>query len=82
MTAVEQLRIAFRRWQKEWDNFEETRKNKPKLFDEFIKPFLELEKQQIMDANVVGVNCGLYGYKNSEEYYNKTYKNDKSANTK
>lgn len=34
----------------------------------------ELEKQQIMDANTSGVNCGLYGYKNSEEYYNKTFK--------
>lgn len=32
-----------------------------------------LEKKQIMDANTAGVNCGLYGYKNAEEYYNKTF---------
>jgi len=34
----------------------------------------EMEKQQIMNANIAGVNQGLYGYKNSEEYYNKTFK--------
>lgn len=35
----------------------------------------EMEKQQIMNANIAGVNQGLYGYKNSEEYYKKTFKN-------
>ena len=35
----------------------------------------EMEKQQIMEANTAGVNQGLYGYKNAEEYYNKTFKN-------
>ena len=45
-TAVEQLGIAFRQWQKDWYNFEETGKNKPVSYDEFIKPFLEMEKQQ------------------------------------
>jgi hypothetical protein len=45
-TAVEQLGIAFIQWQKDWDNFEETGKNKPVSYDEFIKPFLEMEKQQ------------------------------------
>lgn len=49
---------------------------------EIYKQAKKLEKQQIMDANVAGVNCCLYGYKNSEEYYNKTYKNDKSINAK
>ena len=43
-------------------------------FKQIVKQAKKLEKQQIMDANVAGVNCGLYGYKNSEEYYNKTYK--------
>jgi len=33
----------------------------------------EMEKQQIMNANTAGVNQGLYGYKNSEEYYKKEY---------
>jgi hypothetical protein len=36
---------------------------------------LEKEKQQIMQANIDGVNQGLYGYKNAKEYYDKNYKN-------
>lgn len=34
----------------------------------------EMEKKQIMDANTAGVNNGLYGYRNAEQYYNKTFK--------
>jgi hypothetical protein len=45
-TAVEQLGIAFRQWQKDWDNFEKTGRNKPASYDEFIQPFLEMENQQ------------------------------------
>ena len=54
------------------------------LESEMLKPNLsikdiliqakEMEKQQIKDANIVGVNCGLYGYRNAEQYFNKTYK--------
>lgn len=36
---------------------------------------LEKEKQQIMQANIDGINQGLYGYKNAKEYYDKNYKN-------
>ena len=39
------------------------------------KQALDMEKEQIMNANIAGVNQGLYGYKNSEEYYKKTFKN-------
>ncbi len=83
-TAVEQLGIAFRQWQKDWDNFEDTKKNKPVSFEEFIKPFLELEKQQIIDARVNGVAEGIdIGSNpvtedisnNHEIYYNETFKN-------
>lgn len=42
---------------------------------EWVKQSKEMEKQQIMEANTAGVNQGLYGYKNAEEYYNKTFKN-------
>ena len=45
-TAVEQVGIAFRQWQKEWENYNGTKGNKPVSYDEFIKPFLEMEKQQ------------------------------------
>ena len=37
----------------------------------------EMEKQQIMEANIAGVNQGLYGYKNAKEYYSKTFKDNK-----
>jgi predicted alpha/beta-fold hydrolase len=47
------------------------------LTDELINKAKRMEKQQIMDANTSGVNQGLYGYKNAEEYYNTTYKNNK-----
>jgi hypothetical protein len=46
-TAVEKLGIAFRQWQTDWDNFDKTGKNKPASYDEFIVPFLEMEKEQI-----------------------------------
>jgi len=62
-TAVEQLGIAFRQWQKEWDNFDVTSKNKPKSYDEFIKPFLEMEKQQIIES---GNSCAFKQHIHSE----------------
>jgi hypothetical protein len=34
----------------------------------------EKEMKQIMDANIVGINQGLYGYRSAKEYYNKTFK--------
>lgn len=39
-----------------------------KFINDYYK-FLELEKQQIQDANIAGVN-----YINAEEYYNETFK--------
>ena len=43
-------------------------------FEGLFQQALEMEKEQIKDANIVGVNCGLYGYRNAEQYFNKTYK--------
>ena len=85
-TAVEQLGIAFREWQREWDNYDGKKESKPKSFDEFINPFLETEKQQIIDARVNGVAEGIdIGNnpitedisKNHEIYYNQTFKTNK-----
>lgn len=87
-TAIEQVAIAFRQWQKDWENYDGKKAPKPLSFDEFIKPFLELEKQQIIDARVNGVCEGIdigarpIGQpitedisKNHEIYYNETFKN-------
>jgi hypothetical protein len=78
-TAVEQLGIAFRQWQKDWQNYEETGKNKPVSYDEFIKPFLEIEKQNIIESRIA---APLLPYtdkqsyvKEAEQYYNQTFKN-------
>ena len=69
-TAVEQLGIAFREWQRQWNSFEERGKDKPVSYDEFIKPFLELEKEQIIDAyNEIYTSTG-------ERYYNKKFKKE------
>jgi hypothetical protein len=45
------------------------------LTDKLIEQAKEMEKKQIIDANIAGVNQGLYGYKSAKEYYNKTFKN-------
>ena len=78
-TAVEKLGIAFRQWQTDWDNFDKTGKNKPVSYDEFLAPFLEIEKEQIMDAFNSGENSDDYLFpslklKECEVYYNETYK--------
>lgn len=46
-------------------------------FEGLFQQALEIEKEQIKDANIVGVNCGLYGYRSAEQYFNKTYKKEK-----
>ena len=79
-TAVEQLGIAFRQWQKDWQNYEETGKNKPVSYDEFIKPFLEMEKQQIINAykdstSQFSVDARIDYPKSAEQYYNEQFKN-------
>ena len=43
-------------------------------FEGLFQQAKEMEKEQIKDANIIGVNCGLYGYKSAEQYFNKTYK--------
>lgn len=34
----------------------------------------EVEKQYIMDAFIVGLNQGVFGYKSAKDYYKKIYK--------
>ena len=78
-TAVQQFAIAFREWQRDWDFFEERGKDKPVSFDEFINPYLEMEKQQIIDARVDSPLLNTASKNDyiieAEQYYNKTYKN-------
>lgn len=55
MTAVEKVAIATRQWQIEQTNYEERGKDKPQPFEEFIKPFLELENQQMKEMYLKGI---------------------------
>jgi hypothetical protein len=73
-TAVEKLGIAFREWQRDWDYFNETGKGKPIEYDEFIKPFLEIEKQQIIDAWCNGYDEEDRASSNAFNYYSETFK--------
>jgi hypothetical protein len=55
-TAVTMLGEAFRQWQKDWDSYDKGIGDKPKSYDEFIIPFIELEKEQIIDAHFNGMD--------------------------
>ena len=72
-TAVTMLGEAFRQWQKDWDSYDKGIGDKPKSYDEFIIPFIELEKEQILDAYLQGSFDDGPNITNSEQYYNQTY---------
>jgi hypothetical protein len=73
MTAVEKLGIAFIQWEKDRYDFVKTGKDKPVSYDKFIKPFLEMEKQQIIDAFTVGNRNEKYQFETSQQYYNEKF---------
>jgi len=81
-TAVTMLGEAFRQWQKDWDSYDKGIGDKPKSYDEFIIPFIELEKEQIVDAydngykacdldEALEINKTMFS---GERYYEQTYK--------
>jgi hypothetical protein len=74
-TAVMALAKAFREWQKEWDRFDKEKTKQPKLFDEFIEPFLEMEKEQIIEAYNTGYEDAKCNHiSDSDNYFNQKYK--------
>ena len=75
LTPIEELVPAFRRWVKDWDYYEKYNKFKPQSIDDFIKPFLEKEKQVIVDAFVQG-NREVF-YDGTEEVMANAYYNNK-----
>jgi hypothetical protein len=78
-TAVTMLGEAFRQWQKDWDSYDKGIGDKPKSYDEFISSFIELEKEQIIEAYEDGKQNGMDSITNihmyiiGEMYYNQTY---------
>jgi hypothetical protein len=85
-TAVTMLGEEFRQWQKDWEYSDRGIGDKPKSYDEFISPFIELEKQQIVDAyRIASINNAPnedmqnikpeYWQVNAEMWYDKIYHN-------
>jgi len=74
-----QIAKSFRDWQREWDSFDKDGLDKPPSFDEFVEPFLAMEKEQIVNAWDKRIFRGTFvkGWhietQNGEEYYNETY---------
>ena len=82
LTPIEELIPAFRKWTKEWEKYEYNplENPKPQSIDDFIKPFLEKEKQVIVDAvnetynSVIGMETGYMPTPiDGEDYYNNKY---------
>jgi hypothetical protein len=87
-TAVTMLGEAFRQWQKDWDSYDKGICDKPKSYDEFIIPFIELEKEQIVDAyRIASINNAPnedmqnikpeYWQVNAQMWYDKYYNQNK-----
>jgi hypothetical protein len=76
-TSVEKLANSFRDWQRDWDRYDKEHTNKPKSFDEFIQPFVEMHKQEIVNAanNLLYHSTGP-GDTAAEQYYQETFKKD------
>ena len=90
-TSVEKLANSFRDWQVDWDRYDKEHTNKPKSFDEFIQPFVEMHKQEIVNAHNSGFEKSAEGWNGdyglmdmnniseeigSEQYYQETFKKD------
>jgi hypothetical protein len=74
-TAVTMLGEAFRQWQKDWDSYDKGIGVKPPSYEEFIKLYIEKERQQIVDAWIATDN--KLQRLAAEEYYNQTYNQNK-----
>jgi hypothetical protein len=77
-TSVEKLANSFRDWQRDWDRYDKEPTNKPKSFDEFIQPFVEMHKQEIINAHLLGLirSLDMEATKQANEYYQETFKKD------
>ena len=77
-TSVEKLANSFRDWQRDWDRYDKEPTNKPKSFDEFIQPFVEMHKQEIINAHLLGLirSLDMEATKQANEYYKETFKKD------
>ena len=76
MTSIEKLANSFRQWETEWKQYEEGKLAiKPKSFNEFIAPFIEMHKQEIIKSNRDGVDMIVdkKPFIIGEQYYQETF---------
>ena len=77
MTSVMKLANSFRQWQKEWEMYDNNiSTKKPKSFDEFVKPFVKMHKQEMEKCYEHGSFALLdTGHGDTfEQYYQETFK--------
>ena len=80
-SVVEQAADALRLWSNAWNEFDKTGKNKPETFEEVIKPFIEMEKEQKIKFAEHCLDKALdldirTAFANVEQYYNETFKSE------
>lgn len=75
-TPMQELVPALRQWVKQWDLYETDPLDykKPQNIDDFIAPYLEKEKQSIIDAHLAGQNSNEEIDGETEiDYFNNKY---------
>ena len=70
-SAVKQAADALRLWSNAWNEFDKTGKNKPASIEEVIEPFIQMEKEQIINAWEDGK--GSFSTRQPEQYYKETF---------
>lgn len=78
LTPIEELVPVLRQWERDWDMYDNgfTLK-KPISIDEVLSPFLEKEKQVIVDAYTQGLYLNFDHCELTPEHYAETYFNNK-----
>lgn len=81
-SVVEQAAVALRLWSNAWREFDKTGKNKPETFEEVIKPFIEMEKEQHQETFKQSRSAKIFEkdmppvWESFEQYYKQTFKSE------
>lgn len=76
-SVVEQAADALRLWSNAWNEFDKTGKNKPETIEVVIKPFIEMEKDQMEITWNNAIDAQLKDKWDSyDDFYNTTFKSE------
>lgn len=67
LSAVEQAAVALRLWSNAWNEFDRTGKNKPVSIEEVIEPFIQMEKEQMVQSYANGEADAIKTFKQQEQ---------------